>query len=207
MQRLLLLALLTVAVAAAPARAQPFTFQFAQNGTPITALTLLATGQTAPVQVYLHESAPGTTLATQKLFSFGVRVNTPGGVAAVQSTSDIVQNPAFDLVNIRQADANSARLDAAAFTNPFVGPDALGSILLGTFTVTATKGGSATFATADPDPNASNTATGTGTVLDSQIQNASLTVTVVPEPSTLLLVGAAAVGWGVVRRRRAAPTA
>src|SRR5438128_1471885 len=80
---------------ATPARAD-FVWEFDLAGVPTTNFIIPGVGNTVDVQIYLKETNGGTILSTQKLFGAGVTVtfNSPTGVAAVLSSSDIKQNPA-----------------------------------------------------------------------------------------------------------------
>jgi hypothetical protein len=82
-----------------------------------------------------------------------------------------------------------------------------GAILLGTFTFTGVSAGSTLTLTAQPHPAPfQNNILGDGTQIDPLIANSSavITVTAVPEPSTLVLTGltASVIGFGRWRRRR-----
>jgi hypothetical protein len=80
-------------------------------------------------------------------------------------------------------------------------------ILLGTFTFTGLSNGTGVVVTTLPDPSGANNVDGMGNVLDSMISNSSTTITVVPEPGTLLLTGLLAAGgltgaaWRRMRRQ------
>jgi hypothetical protein len=201
-----------------PGRAQ-IVYEFDVAGVPVTAPLALTQGGTLDLQVYIREQPPGTVLATQKLFAAGGRVTfdnpagsgTPSGVAAVLSAADVTRNPQFNDTGTVLLNVTSTVADLIeAVINPttdLVAPDALNRILVATYRFHGLAPGTLTVTARRYPAPTSAVVTGQGNALDAQLQTGTATINVVPvpEPSTLLLVGAAAVGWGLRRRRRAAP--
>lgn len=204
---MILWAALAALAAAAPARAA-YVYQFTDaSGNAISSASQTPNGSLT-LQVYLLETGGTTTLRDNKLFSAGVRVTydnppgsgTPSGVTAVTS---VQPNPQFDFVGTRSIGPAFTDLNEGVIQNPQVSPDANNRILIGNFTFSGINPGSVQV-TAIDIPGTNNTLLGNATVIDSQIAAGSITITVVPEPGSLLLTGLAAVGFGCWRRRRSA---
>ena len=189
-------------------------------------------GQVVAVDVYLQEkvsggSIPWFTTANQGLFSGGVRVYfdqapVPSDRAEVLSTANILKNPLFTdpTTTLNVVLGSSAGMIAAVndpFTQLIQGTplDASTSrILLGTFNFTAGLVGNEVthLLASDYDtitPTNQNTAFNTSTFasidLDSLVINGTATITTIPEPSSLALLGlagAALAGCQVRRLRR-----
>lgn len=206
---------------ASPVRAD-FVWEFDLAGVPTTNFIIPGVGSTVDVQIYLKETNGGTVLATQGLFGAGVQVtfNSPTGVAAVLSTSDITLNngaAAFnDAAPQKVQSSTSAGFTEATDISHFVFPDALNRILFGSFKFTGQSEGSVTItAMRFAPPPSDNIITGQnpgGIALDSLVPNGSAQITVLgtatPEPGSLLLASMAGMGlasYGVRRRLRAAP--
>jgi hypothetical protein len=100
----------------------------------------------------------------------------------------------------------TASVQNVSLTTPVTAPSGTNQILLGTFTFTGLSVGSDIAFTAQPTATGANNVDGNGNNLDSLISGASafISVTAVPEPSSLILTGltAAAIGLGVWRRGR-----
>jgi len=86
-------------------------------------------------------------------------------------------------------------------TGVFVSPGTY-QILLGTISLNASTLGSNTFTMADLDPLGDDLVLGNGTVLDSVITYNGLTITAVPEPSSVILLSLAGTLFVAVRVRR-----
>jgi hypothetical protein len=195
-------------------------YEFA-NGTTGAAQSsfTVPAGGTIPISVYIHETATGApTLNSQGgLGTAAVRVtfNSPAGVAAVQTTADIVSPvPPWDLATPTigsGANANTAALTVGKLVAPGVLPNTQGRVLLGTFTLHALTSGTVNLSAVNPNSAGYNTSSfnATGGVpninYDPLLQPgaATLTVSPVPEPGSLVLAGLAAVGLAAARRRRA----
>src|SRR5262249_17572611 len=164
------------------------------------------------IRVYPVAADGRTTLRNTGLATADVRVtfNTPSGIAAVLSANDIFPTSGpgqFDStlgtgVTANNATLNEQRLAAGGVTSPASDPTRL---YLGTFRFTGQSAGTVTLAAESP-------ATSGATVLNDFPPNtgisnpikpgsATLTVSPVPEPGSLLLVGAAAVGAAALWRR------
>lgn len=179
-------------------------YSFDQAGFTVNA------GGTVDVDVYLEQTGGDTILTDDGLFGYGVRLlfNTPpipSDPAAVLAESDILANPAFDdaafatveLISGESAGASGSVLDPFS---PLVGS----RILLGTFTFTGGNTvGEVTNLTATDFSGLDETISGLGTPLDSMVQDgfATITVTAVPEPSSILILFAGGVA-AIMRRRR-----
>jgi hypothetical protein len=206
--RAVILTTLLVAAGTGGAARADLVWQFTDtNGVQQSGFTLNSIGATVDIQLYLVASGSDlTTLNNNGLASAGIRLNySAKGVANVASTSNITPAPAFDDVgpNDRLATSTFSSLNEAVFANSPPTPTN-NRILIGTFRFTDINNGTITVTTADPHPSLDDTRTGNNIVLDSRIQNASITITAVPEPGALVLGGLATIGAGgaVWRRRR-----
>lgn len=174
---------------------------------------LVAPGDTVDVQVFLTQTDTTSILTDEGLSSAGVRVefdlNQPIDRAEVLSLSNIISNPAFDendplFTGSELVPGHSAGLfDGISFLGtPVVG----NSVLLGTFTFTSGAiGGEVTNLRATDFSAFTETVSGVvGTPLDGMIGDglATITVSAIPEPSSVAMIGAAAV-LVCLRRRRA----
>jgi hypothetical protein len=166
------------------------------------------------VDIRIYLVATGTadinTLRTDGLKSYGVQLNYSGVNARVLSDADITSNAAFDDADSTSTTTTSASInDYIGIASPSVkaGPTE-DRILLATFRFTGIADGVQANVTIDPDPTlgSDDTVTGGNVVLDALIANSSATITVtnVPEPGTIVLGSllAAGIGGGALRRRR-----
>ena len=168
-------------------------------------------GQTLDIDVYLKQTGTDTVLTDEGLFSAGVKLTYDvTGIAEVLAMSDITPNPAFDdpTALLKDMGIGYVTLDMAA---DMFGPNfpvfpqlsTPDRIWLGTFTFTGLILGTVQI-TAMDNPSLDNTLTGLGTLLDPDIGNDQGTITVTPEPSSLLVFFGLAlvVGPFIWRHRR-----
>ncbi len=188
-----------MALLAGSAHARLF-FQFNDvNGLPISNLTIGGPGQQGAFRVYLAEDDASSFLQDEGLAGFGVRLDYDSSLAAIASASDVTPNPVFDAPSLVNIAAGEVEVNGFSFVNAPAMPDAAGRVFLAEFTLTAGSPGSSLVVTSDPHPAPfTDTLTGDSTALDQLIANASIVVTVLPEPNTLALLMLGALAW---RRR------
>jgi hypothetical protein len=191
-----------------------YSFVFTDSsGTAGSAFSFDATQGPLVLKVYLAQSGTDTGLSDTGLKSGGVKLNYDGTVISTTSgaiTPNSVANGGQFQAGTKSAGTGTATVrDFNTTTSPVMastsGTDA-NRILLGTFAFTGLTINSTTVLTLDPSVTNDNVL-GDGTVLDSLINynsTVSVTVTAVPEPSSLLLAGLLAGGLSVAgwRRRR-----
>jgi hypothetical protein len=187
-----------------------YQFQFADASGNTSSAFTVNQGSTVDIKVYLVETNGGTTLSTTGLSSGGVKLT--GYNTGVATVTNAAGNPGFDFstTGIPTATVNNYQDTSPTLKAPTSGADA-NRILLGTFTFTGVSAGSTLAVTADPGALNDNVlGSGFGaTAIDGLIQNASasITVTAVPEPGTIVLTGLLATGLagaGFRRVRRSA---
>lgn len=202
---------LLVWLGTAPLASAALVYEFGQANYDVAA------GQLFNIDLFLVQTDPSSDpvdLAVVGLFSGGVRVffddTPPTDPAGVRSLEDILPNPRFDDTFI------GATLDlvpgvSAGFSDAIDDLDApiLGNrILLGTFAFTAGNviGETTNLRATDFDSRFGDVIANDllATELDGLIQPgfATITVTAVPEPSGVLLVGVGLAGFMTLRRRR-----
>jgi hypothetical protein len=221
----LTLTLLALLLGGRSARAG-YTFVFADgSGTATNNFTIdQAHGQTSvDIRVYLAQTGGTTGLSATGLNAAGVQLGSfNASVATVADTSAIKANDAnpgttgvgghFDSVNtIKGFNSGSPYLteqytaSSSALLAATSGADA-NRILVGTFTFTpgSPAGGTTSTVTANPFPGSAVDVLADGTDITNLIANATATITVtaVPEPSTLLMCGLFATGIGTAAWRR-----
>jgi hypothetical protein len=201
----LLMLLLSVGLARAD-----YTFQFANSaGTPATNFTV-AQGGTIDILVYLFENDTAGLLHLVGLNDAGVRLNTQTATAA--NVTATTGNPSFDKVRTTTG-ATAFIKESVKNVPPVTSPaNDQSRILIGTFTFTGLSADSSTMVVTSLPNGAGDNVLGDGTVIDSLITNSSATVTVtaLPEPRTLLLtISAATIGvsiWGCHRIIKGPPS-
>jgi hypothetical protein len=215
--RYLLPALVGALLLGGRARAD-FQFQFTDStGAAASAFTINGIGNTVDIRVYLLQTGGSTNLTAAGLTDGGVSLQfSSSGHFTVSSASNITPNSAqFAGPNNTSLTTNAGTTSATLQVHnnsgvlaPTTGADA-NRILLGTFRFTGTSIGSGLTVTALPDPMNPNNVDGNGVNLDSMIHSSSASISVVPEPGSLILAGLAgsALCFGAWRRRRAAVTA
>jgi hypothetical protein len=193
-----------------------FSYEWHRDGQPVSGTIEAVAGSTLTLQVYLREQTGGTVLQTEKLISAGVRAryDNPIGVVSVPDTSAMSRNPLLtDWVLQSVNNPTDAQFSAAVrLTEPGLSPDANNRILLGSFSFQVTPNvGNSTLLRAIDIPNSNDTFTGTlaggggHSELDALITPADLTIHVspVPEPTTVMLIGALGLSTArIIRRRR-----
>lgn len=200
-----------------------YQFQFADSSGNATTSFSVNEGSTVDIRVYLFQSSPDTGLSSGNGLNSGAVGVTFGNAAAarVQGVGDITPNTGsnagstpFD-GSFRSLDVGGSTTTAVAsvymntagtgVTAPTTGADA-NRILLGTFKFTGVTAGDSSTLTVDPNPTEGfdDNVLANGTVLDSLInpQTAVITVTAVPEPSSLLLAGLPLVSFAAAALRR-----
>jgi hypothetical protein len=195
-----------------------FQFQFTDSsGNAASGFTISGPGSTVDIRVYLLQTGGSTNLSANGLVDGGVALQFSSSAPfTVSSAANITPNSAqFAGTNNTSVTTSSGTTTATLQVHnstPVLAPTSganANRILLGTFTFTGLSNGSAVVVTALPDPNSANNVDGAGNNLDSMITNSNAAITVVPEPSALLLTGLLAVGgvagtaWRRSRRRAA----
>jgi hypothetical protein len=220
------LAVAGMALICGPASAQ-ISYQWASNTSPFSSVTTATVpqGGTLTLRAYLVEPPPSTNLnGGTGLTNSGVRAVVANPALATVSSVTPAANRLNNVIvasgqpwensniGVPPSDGTATATNSMAFnvlnlssTTP---ADASGRILLGTVTFTgvgSTGGTPMTVTLQDPNSgNPGNTTNGASVNLDSLIANStlSLTVSAVPEPTSMLLCGLGAVGLAAFRRRR-----
>lgn len=209
------LAVLAVLALASPASAQ-LQYQFADGTGTASSTFSVPVGGTVSIRVYLRDTTGGapTLNANGGLGSAAVRVSyTNSGVASVANlaTDVVAAVPPWEFGTTAGSVANtSAVLNDTLDTSPTGVLPTGDRIFIGTFTFTANAEGTSNLTAADPNPGIGFDTThfSNGANLDGMISNATATITVtpVPEPGTILGVAAVVLWTGRAARRRRTPT-
>lgn len=197
--------------------AYQYQFANATTGVAQSAFTLdYGVSTTLSIRVYLitTDSTP-----VPNLVSAGVGITSDNlGAANVLNTTDIAGNLGAGQFNFQSRNANpGGTYDAFLRESKIppgagVAPGGDGRLLLGTFTFTGLSNGVVNLTATDtPGATFNDTVDTSGNVLDAALLNgtATITVTNVPEPGTIVLTGLLATGiaGAAVRRARRTPAA
>jgi hypothetical protein len=199
-----------IALSATDAQAG-YEFRFANSsGTEMTSFTIAGVSSTVDIRVYLVATgSDATDLQTDGLKSYGVQLNYSGSATAkVVSTSDITNNAAFTGVDGKAIENDGGATDWAR-SRDSIGTGSVASttngseerILLATFRFTGLSLGDTLVFSADPT-STTDTVLGDNTVIDTLINGQSGTISVVPEPGSMMLCGLAVLGMVGVGYRR-----
>ena len=181
----------------------------------------VASGSTVFVDLILSETAPNTAIFDEGLISGGGRILQTAGAATVTSSGPIVPNAGFDAASIVTSAAGGGVIDGMRIFAPVVFPPmpvgaTTSAVTLATFQLVATGAVGVTTATLSADVfDPTGVIVGNATLVTGNLDavlgdvgttpanfgSVILTVTAVPEPSTLL-VGCLIVAGGLYRLRR-----
>lgn len=207
MFRILALSIAVLLLMASAGQAQTFQLSWydSTGTTQINSLTV-APNSSFSARVYMTQtSGPPNYLENTGMFAFSVALDVGNATAPVSitSTSNMIRNPIFDEqpAGGLSLTSTNAQFSASANTNfPVLAPAGTNRILLGTVNFQMGASGSQLITASDGslfnvDALGNNMFPISGTLL-----------AVVPEPSTILLIGAGCHGLGrlIVRRRKAA---
>jgi hypothetical protein len=207
--RLPLVFALVLSYAVFPERASAQTFQLAwydETGTNPISLVEVAPSSSFTARVYMTQtSGTANYLGTVGMFGMSVAmdVGSASSPVRINALSDMVTNPQFDdsLPSGIQLNANDSVFSDAALTTAVLAPGSTNRIYLGSVTFQTGPTGAQTInAISGPALNVD------GLGNEMTVAPDILVITVVPEPSTVLLIGAGCLGVGrfIVRRRKAA---
>jgi hypothetical protein len=162
-----------------------------------------AVGSVVTIDVFVTETGGNTELSSDGLVGFGLDASysATSGIAGVVTANSV--DSAFPFVTDEAFDNSNLKL--AAFTTT---PPQGTSIALGQFSVSVSDVGVTQFSFGDynPDPTFSDFSTVSGVDLDPILfaggRTFDFSISAVPEPTTALMFGSAALGMLAPRRRK-----
>lgn len=163
-----------------------------------------AVGSVVTIDIFVTETGANTELSTDGLVGFGLDASygATSGVSAVVTANSV--DSSFPFVNDDAFDNANLKLAGVTFGTPPQGT----SIGLGQFSVSVSDIGVTEFSFGDYDPNPTidDFVTPSGSKLDPIIfaggRTFDFSISAVPEPTTALMFGSAALGMLVPRRRK-----
>ncbi len=163
-----------------------------------------AVGSVVTIDVFVTETGGNTELSSDGLIGFGLDASygATSGVSAVVTANSV--DSSFPFVNDDAFDNANLKLAGVTFGTPPQGT----SIGLGQFSVSVSDIGVTEFSFGDynPNPTTDDFVTPSGSKLDPILfaggRTFDFSISAVPEPTTALMFGSAAVGMLAPRRRK-----
>jgi len=163
-----------------------------------------AVGSVVTIDVFVTETGGNTELSSDGLIGFGLDASygATSGVSAVVTANSV--DSSFPFVNDDAFDNANLKLAGVTFGTPPQGT----SIGLGQFSVSVSDIGVTEFSFGDynPNPTTDDFVTPSGSKLDTILfaggRTFDFSISAVPEPTTALMFGSAALGMLAPRRRK-----